>query len=301
MEDTAPVEEASTEETQVEETPSEEAAEESSVEGQSSTDTTPKKEASPPKEAFETSTFKLKVNGEEVEVSGKKLMEAYQRGESGAARLREAADLRKQVEGRENQLRAVARELSTPEGFYQMLLAMDGDPISFLGKVATLAKEEAKLSPEQRELRDLKAQKQVSERQRAEQERKAREQAEQAQIDAAQDAYEDAFEDEMDTLGVPEDDDIRDDLLVQVARLASAKMEEGEDPYVDDLVKEVWEKYQSRYEKIAPKTPAKPSATAKPSIPGTRTAAPPKATKSSERLVYKSGSSFEDLLKSLGS
>lgn len=310
MED-APVEEVveeTTEETPAEETaaaPEEGAEETEAVEGEE-----PKEEAppAPTREQFDAATFKLTVNGKEVEVTGKDLAAAYQRGESGAAKLREAADLRKQVEAKEQQLRSVAKELSTPEGFYQMLLAMKGDPIAFLGDVAKLAQAEAKLTPEQRELRELKGQKA-----REEQERKAREaqqlKAQEAeQIAAAQDAIEDDFEDIMDELEIPDDEEIRDELLLRLGRKGYEAMELGEDPYADDLVKEVWAEYQARYQRLGGKVQPKPQAPApakKPAIPGTRAApspkpAAPKAPKAGDRFVYPSGASMEDIRKLMG-
>jgi hypothetical protein len=200
---------------------------------------------------YEGAKFTLVVNGKEVEVTGKELKAAYQRGQSGAERLREAAELRKQVDAEKQYLREVAGALRTPEGFLEYLMSSKGDPMNFLREVAKLAKEEASLSDEARELREHKkqlAKYQAAEKQKQEQEKLTTEQAE---TEAWEDAYADAFDDGLDELGIPDDDDLRDELLPIMSRLATRAMNEGDDPFIEDLAKEAWEIYQKKYGKIA--------------------------------------------------
>lgn len=241
---------------------------EEGAEGEEGVEAAPEPEVDPAQ--FDGAKFKLTVNGKEVVVEGKALKAAYQRGESGAERLREAAELRKQVQEREAYLKDVAASLRTPEGFLEYLLASKGDPMTFLKEVATLAKKEAELSPEARELREHKRKLEKyekAEKAQTEAERVARETAE---TEAWEDAYVDAFEEGLEAIGVPDDDEIREELLVMIGRLAGQATQDGEDPYIEDLAKQAWETYQRRYGKIAGTKPSAPAV--KKPVPGVRTA-----------------------------
>ncbi len=253
---------------------------------------------------FDKTPFKLVVNGKEITVNGKDLKAAYQRGESGAERLREAAELKKKVAEREGYLREVATSLRTPEGFFEYLCHSKEDPIAFLQKVAHLAKNEASLSEEARELRENKRELEKykkAEKEKTEKEAQTKAEAEQ---EAWEDAYSDAFDDGLDELGdVPDDDDVREGLLVLMGQLAAKALEEGEDPYVEDLAKQAWKTYRSRYEKLA-KPAQKPK-----TVPGVTSAKPkvvaPEKKESNFRVIKQgakeikiipSGASFRDLV-----
>lgn len=128
-------------------------------------------------------TLRLKADGREEELPEEEILRLASLGRAGQRRLQEAAQTRKQYE------QAVAA-LKDPSKFTSAVKTLGHDPATLLYQLLEAQAEEDSLSPEQRELRALKAEKQALEAEktkRAEAEKQAAEAqaVQQAEIELA--------------------------------------------------------------------------------------------------------------------
>ena len=165
---------------------------------------------------------RVKIDGEEIEVSTEELERGYQRARAAAKRFEEASALRKQLDSEKEQIRGWVESLK-------------GDPITMLEQLGVdmrskieehystlLAREQ--MSPEQRELHDLKAKMRQQESEKAERERQAREQAEQAAATQYRERFTSELTEALDMAGIPADD--RAAYIPQAAALMRASLRE---------------------------------------------------------------------------
>jgi len=122
---------------------------------------------------------RVKIDGEELDVELEELINNYQRAQASQKRFDEAARTMKQVE------EMFARGRNDPA---EILNALGVDPLEFLESFVTKQIEEDSLSPEEKELRELRALKaeRDAELQKAEQNRIAQERQRQADAFAQQ-------------------------------------------------------------------------------------------------------------------
>lgn len=109
--------------------------------------------------------FKRKIDGEEREFTLKEALDGYSLREASNARMREAAEIRKQHQAAQEEHKAFEAELQAmfrdPQRMFEAMLETDPrNAMAFVENMHRLAIEEAQLTPEQQKLRYYERQEQ---------------------------------------------------------------------------------------------------------------------------------------------
>lgn len=118
--------------------------------------------------AVEKRRHKVKIDGEEVEVDDDTLLRDYQLAKASHKRMQEAAETRKQAEEQIAQIRALAEQ--TRQDPRNLFKALGLDAKQFAEALLAEELENELLSPEEKELRELRNWKKQNEMERAEKE-----------------------------------------------------------------------------------------------------------------------------------
>lgn len=216
----APVVETPVVETQTDTTP------ESQVE--TKTEAKPEPKVEPPKK------YKLKVNGQEREVDEKMLIALAQKGSSSDERFREAAKKQKEIED--------IVKSGDPDKILKELLKIDPEEYS-KNKIANAIKR-LSMTPEQRELEDLRQKVQAAEKERIEREEQAKREAQSRATQHFVAKYDKEIPDALKKAGLP----VNEDTVKYTAETMLTIMDEGLDPdevTYDVIMDAVKQKYVS--------------------------------------------------------
>lgn len=168
-------------------------------------------------------TYRVKVNGQEKDVSLSEMRDYYQRGESANKRFQEAADLRKQAEAANEK---AARLLKDPKALVESLLD-DPDGARTVHEAYQEMLRLAKLSPEQQQeyLRVKELERRDGQLRQMEEQRQAKEaEAREARI---VDQHLDGMEDAFDMLGWKPSEKMQDVTDMMTANLIDEMREQG--------------------------------------------------------------------------
>lgn len=183
--------------------------------------------------------FDVVINGKKGEVTLGKLIAAYQKGEAANERFTEA----KQAQQAAIQ---VVRDMTTPQGFVERCRQMQVDPYDLAAEIVLQGADWERMSPEQRELHQLRQEQQryQTERKRAEEQQKA--QATEAETRQHQARFLEQMASAMDRLSLPADDGLRSEIISRAAGIMRADRDMGYDTPVSEAVQEAWSDYRGR-------------------------------------------------------
>lgn len=119
--------------------------------------------------------YQVKVDGEVLEVAEDELLKGYQLSKASHKRFQEAAEKLKSVD----ELFAIGKQDPT-----QVLKALGVDPVEWMSEYVDRLVEENSLTPEQKEMRELKAYKERMDKEAAEKQRLLKEEQAKAQAQA---------------------------------------------------------------------------------------------------------------------
>lgn len=159
---------------------------------------------------FADADIEMVVNGKTVVVSGAEYLREQQRQESANRRYQEAARIRAEAEAMRE---AMSEALTDPARLRAELAAAGYNPAEIAKALYEQEQAEASLTPEQRRIRELEQE--TRRHQAAEAQRKQAFEA--YQVEQARVVYETAFNDVLDTVGVPTDAPLRPVLMRMLA------------------------------------------------------------------------------------
>jgi hypothetical protein len=181
---------------------------------------------------------KTKVDGTERVVSWEELHRDAQQARSAQERYEEAKEIKRRNAELDRTARAYREALADPTKAYALWQSQGLDPNVMLEQLFEYAEAEAKLTPEQRELRAYREQQAQLEEQRRQEEESARAKAD-AEAQAATDAkYERAFASHMTKLGVPDDPMLRGHLSHMLWAMHDRASSQGKKMPLGDAVSE---------------------------------------------------------------
>lgn len=190
-------------------------------------------------EPDEPEAWRVKINGQEREVTREQALKDYELRQASYERMEQAATKEKSVKLLMSRLQG-----ATPDQFAAFMERLGHDPLAFAEAIASHYLKRAKLTPEQRELEDLRYERSRFERERAEYEQQQREQHVQAQIPVQIQRITAAYHSAMDQAGVPAAEKVRAALVQRMAiRDKQARMAGYQIPPADLLAME-WETLQ---------------------------------------------------------
>lgn len=189
-------------------------------------------------EASERWVAKTKVDGKESVVPWEDLHRDAQLSRSAQERFEEAKAIKRRNDELTRAAMAYQEALRDPTRAFEAWQAMKLDPHKMLEQMYAHAEAEAKITPEQRELRAYRAQEQQrleQERQATERQRAEQEEAEEREQDAR---YDRAFTTGMTKLGVPEDPMLRGHLSHMLWAMHDRATAEGKKMGIGEAVTE---------------------------------------------------------------
>ena len=148
---------------------------------------------------------KLKVDGKEISTKWDDLQRDAQLSKSAQQRFDDAKQIKRENAEIKRQKDLYARALVDPQTAFEMWQAQGVDPLAMVDQMIAFHEAEAALTPEQRELREYRAQQAAWEQQeqaRVEQERK---QQESQAIEAQEQKIAQTFDKHLTSVGIPED------------------------------------------------------------------------------------------------
>jgi hypothetical protein len=181
---------------------------------------------------------KTKVDGTERVVPWEDLHRDAQQARSAQERYEEAKEIKRRNADLDRAARAYREALTNPQKAYAMWQAQGLDPNAMLEQMYEHAAAEAKLTPEQRELRAYREQQAQIEEQHRQAEERAREEADAAAQAAVDAKYDRAFASHMTKLGVPEDPMLRGHLSHMLWAMHDRASAEGKKMPLGDAVGE---------------------------------------------------------------
>jgi hypothetical protein len=152
-------------------------------------------------------------DGQKRKLRGRDLVDFYRKSESANAKYQRAAAI-------EREMQALQAGLKTPAEARAILAKVGVSPRQFAEELLRIELEEERLTPEQRELRDLRAQREQWERQQAEEDEAYQREEAERQAAAFQQEVTRRFTKAIDTLGKDATPPERDWLMREMARLA---------------------------------------------------------------------------------
>lgn len=185
-------------------------------------------------------TRTLTIDGKEVEVTAEEAFKRYELVQASYQRMEEAAGIKREVKGLFDNLRSAG----TPQ-IAQFLRRLGHDPVDFATKLGSDVLRRHDMTADQREMEDFRSEKAQFERQR----RRTQEQDNQARIDAQtpieQERIHGEYMTEMDTIGIPASEKLREGLVMRVAARQLAAMKGGYQIPVRDALSMEWESLQA--------------------------------------------------------
>jgi hypothetical protein len=185
------------------------------------------------------------VDGEETELDHERAEHFLRTKESGQRRWQEAARAKQEAEARERQLEDYLESIRSPQGLRELARQLKMDPREVAEAILAEEMQEAALTPQERELRELRAR--DAERTRAEQQRAAQER--EAQIQAHKQQFTQrlvgASTEALERVGAPQNQGARQWMTRRIAELYVDHRQNGEGTItVDDLAKRAVSEYR---------------------------------------------------------
>lgn len=195
-------------------------------------------------EYFPDDEFVVTVNGQERTVTMAKLLASYQRNEASNERFLEAKRLK-------DEAISTVQHAMSPQGFIEAAKALGKDPYEIAETIILERYEYEQLSPQEREMRDYRRERDSWEKTRAQEAQAAQQRAQEQEAARFQAHFLDASTATMDRLRVPADPGLRNELISRAAGIYRADRKAGYDSTPQAAMNDAWDEYQQRLEQHA--------------------------------------------------
>lgn len=185
------------------------------------------------------------VDGQETELDHERAEHFLRTKESGQRRWQEAARLQQQAEAREAQIEEYLASIKSPQGIRQLARDLQLSPREVAEAILAEEMAEANLSPEERELRDLRARDAEYRRNEEQRTRQQREQQIERHKQQFVQRFTGAVNASLERVGGPPNAGARQWITQRTAQLYQDHRENGVgDVHVDDLTKKAIAEYR---------------------------------------------------------